>query len=147
MVEKERVAATAKQNAERNEAVPSIFAWPQAYGAFSDRQAVQGKEAIEALRAAAQDSYSTNIRALTEYSQKLIRAGQQDADRAYECWRELMGVRSLPELIEVWASHTPRQFDSLSSRAGEFVGLFCRMTADATKPIKNSMLTMRTSSK
>ena len=147
MLEKERVAATAKQKAETNEAVSSIFAWPQAFRAFADRQAIQGRETIEALSTAAQDAYSTNIKALTEYNQKVIKAGQQDADRAYECWRELVGARSLPELIAVWASHAPRQFETVSNRTGDFMGLFCRMAADATKPITSSMTNMTAGSK
>jgi hypothetical protein len=147
MLEKGKVAEPSKQSAEMNEAILSIFAWPQTFGAFADRQAVQGQEAIEALSAAAQDTYSTNIKSLTEYSQKVIKAGRHDADRAYESWLELIEVRSLPELIEVWASLAPQQFDIMSSRTGEFVGLFCRMTADATKPIANSMSSMHAGSK
>jgi hypothetical protein len=147
MPEKERIAAIPQQKTETKGAISSMFAWPQAFRALADRQAVQGKEAMEALSTAAQDTYSTNIKALTEYGQKVIKAGQQDADRAYECWRELIGVRSLPEFIEVWASHAPRQFDTMSNRTGEFLGLFCRMTADATKPITNSGMNMRAGSR
>jgi hypothetical protein len=138
MLEKQRDASP-KQRAETIDAMSSIFAWPQAFRAVADRQALQRKEAIEALSTAAQDSYSTNLKALTEYHQKIIKAGQQDADRAYECWCELVGARSLPELIAVWASHAPRQFESMSNRTGDFMGLFCRMAADATKPIATSM--------
>src|ERR1700692_3734273 len=58
-------------------------------------------------------------------------AGHQDADGVYDCCRELMAAKSLPEVMEVWTTHAPRQLNAMSSWTGELWTLYWKVAANA----------------
>jgi hypothetical protein len=68
-----------------------------------------------------------------------MEAGHQDADGVYDCCRELMAAKSLPEVMDVWTTHAPRQLNAMSSRTGELWTLYWKVAADAAKPIAVGM--------
>jgi hypothetical protein len=146
MLDKDKIAVPPKQKADMNEAVqkpeangaiPPIFMLPEPLRTWAGNQIIQGQETLNALNTATQDAYSNNLKALNEYRQKLVNAGQQDAEDAYNCWRELAAAKSLSEMIEIWTNHAPRQFNTMSSRTSELWTQFYKIATDATKPFAN----------
>lgn len=148
MNETRKIDATPKPKAETNEAMSSMefprfespfFMWPPAFRAFAENQVVQRKETLETLNTAVQEVYSTSVRGLNEYGQKIMEAGHQDADAAYDCCRELIAAKSLSEVMGVWTTHAPRQLNAMSSRTGELWALYWKVAANAAKPIAAGM--------
>jgi len=146
MLDKDKTAIPPKQKAETNDAthkaeangvMPPIFMLAEPLRTWAGNQVIQGKETLDALSAATQDAYSSNIRALNAYREKLLNAGQENAEDTFNCWRELVAARSLPEMIEIWTSHAPRQFNTMSSRTDELWTQFYKIATDATKPFAN----------
>jgi hypothetical protein len=142
--ETKKVDTTPKPKAATNEAMSSMefprfestfFMLPSALRAFAEDQVIQRKETLEALSTAAQEAYSTSVRGLNECGQKIMQAGHQDADGIYDCCRELMAAKSLPEVMDVWTTHAPRQLNAMSSRTGELWTLYWKVAADAAKPL------------
>jgi hypothetical protein len=118
---------------------PPYFMLPSALRAFAENQVIQRKETLEALSTAAQEAYSTGVKGLNEYGQKIMEAGQRDANGVYDCYRELMAAKSLPDVIDVWTTHAPRQLNAMSSRTGELWALYWKVATDAAKPIAAGM--------
>lgn len=50
-----------------------------------------------------------------------------------------MAAKSLPEVMEVWTTHAPRQLNAMSSRTGELWALYWKVAADAAKPLAAGM--------
>jgi hypothetical protein len=117
----------------------SFFILPSALRIFADNQVVQRKETLEALSTATREAYSTSVKGLNEYGQKIMEAGQRDADGVYDCCRDLMAAKSLPEVMNVWTTHAPRQLNAMSSRTGELWALYWKVAADTAKPIAAGM--------
>jgi hypothetical protein len=146
--ETKKVDTTPKPKAATNEAMSSMelprsespfFMLPSAFLAFAENQVIQRKETLETLNTAVQEVYSTSVRGLNEYGQKIMEAGHRDADTAYDCCCELMAAKSFPEVMDVWTTHAPRQFNAMSSRTGELWTLYWKVAADAAKPIAVGM--------
>jgi hypothetical protein len=146
--EAKKIDATPKPKAETNEAMSSMefprfespfFMLPSALRAFAENQVTQRKKTLGALSTAAQEAYSTSVRRLNECGQKIMEAGHHDADGVYDCCRELMAAKSLPEVMEVWTTHAPRQLNAMSSWTGELWTLYWKVAADAAKPIAAGM--------
>ena len=148
MVENRRTDALPKPKGGSSEAMSSMesprfefpfFMLPPAFRAFAENQVVERKEALETLSTASQEAYSTSVRGLNEYGRKIIEAGHRDADAVYDCCRELIAAKSLREVMDVWTTHAPRQFNAMSSRAGELWALPWKVALDAAKPIAVGM--------
>jgi hypothetical protein len=146
--ETRKIDATPKPKTATNEAMSSMefprfespfFTMPSAFRTFADNQVIQRKETLEALSTATREAYSTSVKGLNEYGQKIMEAGQRDADSVYDCCRDLMAAKSLPEVLDVWTTHAPRQLNAMSSRTGELWALYWKMAADAAKPIAAGM--------
>jgi hypothetical protein len=100
---------------------------------------VQGKETLETLSTAVQEAYSTGVRGLNEYGQKIVEAGHQDANAAYDCCRELIAAKSVPQVMDVWTTCAPRHLRAMSSRTGELWALYWKVATDTAKPIAAGM--------
>ncbi|HEY2757596.1 MAG TPA: phasin family protein [Pseudolabrys sp.] len=148
MNETRQIDATQKLKTATNEAMSSMefprfessfFIMPSAFRTFADNEVTRRKETLETLSTATKEAYSTGVRGLNEYGQKIMEAGQRDADGLYDCYRDLMAAKSLPEVMDVWTTHAPRQLNAMSSRTGELWTLYWKVAADAAKPIAAGM--------
>jgi hypothetical protein len=137
MTEKEKIAIPPRQRTETDGATWPASAVPEAFRTLAGKQVVQGKDTLDALSTAAQDACSTNIKMLNDYSQSFMRAGQRNADSAFDYWRDLIAAKSLSELIDIWSSHAPRQFNSASDPTSDLWAHYYKMANAATKPIAN----------
>jgi hypothetical protein len=115
------------------------FMLPRTFRDFAENQVIQRKETLETLNTAVQEVYSTSVRGLNEYGQKIMEAGHQDADTVYDCCRELIAAKSFPEVTDVWTTHAPRRLNAVLSRTGELWTLYWKVAADAAKPIAVGM--------
>jgi hypothetical protein len=118
--------------------VPS-FMLPPAFRTFAENQVIQRKETLATLSTVVQEVYSSSVRGLNEYGQKIMEAGHQDTDAAYDCCRELIAAKSFPEVTDVWTTHAPRRLNAMLSRTGELWTLYWKVAADAAKPIAVGM--------
>jgi phasin family protein len=62
-----------------------------------------------------------------------------NTNAAFEMMRELMGARSLPELLEVSTSHTRRQLETVSSQMRELTELTQKVATETAGPLRQSM--------
>jgi phasin len=147
MPHNEKIAAPLKQKTARNEAmqtstqlprfeIPNLMSCvPPAFRTLAEHSVMQGKETLETLGAAAEKTYSVNVKSFNQYGTKLMEAGHSNAHAAFDCCRELVAAKTQSELLEVWSTHARRQFDAMFTQNREIWSLAWKVAADASQPI------------
>jgi phasin len=96
-------------------------------------------EAIEDTSEALEQAFSNANRGTAEYRAKLMDIARANTDAAFDMMRELMGARSLPELLEVSTSHTRRQLETASAQMRELTELTQKVATETAGPLRQSM--------
>lgn len=96
-------------------------------------------EAVEDTSEAMEQAFSNANRGTAEYRAKLMDIARTNTDAAFDMMRELMGARSLPELLEVSTSHTRRQLEMASTQMQELTELTRRVATETAGPLRQSM--------
>lgn len=117
--------------------IPNLlpYALPPAFQALAEKSVMQGRETLESLGAAAEMTYSVNVKSLNEYGTKIMEAGRSNAHAAVDCCRDLIAAKTPSELLEVWSSHAQRQFDAMLTQNREIWSLAWKVAGDNSQPI------------
>ena len=105
-------------------------AGPQALREAAEAGAAQTRQAFEQVNAATsdatalmKDSYATAMRRAQDYNAKVIEFAQKNTEAAFAFARELSGVKSPTEFLELSTSHSRKQFETLTEQAQELATL------------------------
>jgi phasin len=119
---------------------------PAAYREFAETGISQARRSYERLKSAAHEAtdvlettYAKANKGTTEYGHKLIEAAYANANATLNFAVELMSVKSLSEMIELSATHTRKQLETLSEQTKEFTALAQKVAAEASEPMKSSV--------
>src|SRR5947207_5781881 len=81
---------------------------PAAFREAAEKSVAQAKETYEKMKAAAEeatdvleDTYATAAKGATDYNLKVIESARTNANAMFDYARELMGAKSLSELVEL----------------------------------------------
>jgi phasin len=103
---------------------------PQVLREAAEAGAAQTRQAFEQVNAATsdatalmKDSYATTMRRAQDYNAKVIEFAQKNTEAAFEFARELSGVKSPTEFLELSSSHSRKQFDALTEQVRELATL------------------------
>jgi hypothetical protein len=123
--------------------VPTLmqFALPLPFRALAENGVTQGKEALETMGRAAETTYSENLKGLDECGVRIMEAGINNAQAAFDCCHELVTAKTQSELLDVWSTHARRQFDALFTQNKEIWELALKV-ADQQNPIVAGMTRM-----
>jgi phasin len=118
-------------------------ATPQALRQFAENGAAQAKESYEKMSAATaeasnliQTSCSTVAKGAMEYNAKLAEIACANANAAFEYTRELQGVKSPAQFIEVTTEHARKRFGVFTEQAKELTALAQKVASEAAEPLK-----------
>lgn len=116
---------------------------PAAFREFAERGVSQAKESYEKLKTATEEAtdvleatYANASKGATDYGRKLIEAARSNTNAAFDFATELMGAKSLAEVIELSTAHARKQFESLSEQTKELAALAQKVATDTSEPIK-----------
>ena len=105
--------------------------------------AERSKEVLETFSSAAneaahavQDSCSTGLKGMQDYSSKVAEFTQANIKTYVEFVQKLAGVKSPSEFIEVSTSHTRHQLETLAEQGKQLAALAQQVTLDAAEPLK-----------
>jgi phasin len=96
---------------------------------------VASEEAADLL----QNTYTSVATGATNYNLKVIAIARTNTCAAFDCAHELLGARSLSELIELSTAHVRKQFDVASAQNKELWALAQKVATEAAEPIKTGM--------
>lgn len=105
-------------------------AGPQVLREAAEAGAAQTKQAFDKMSAATtdatalmKDSYTTAMRRAQDYNVKVMEFAQKNTEAAFAFARELSGVKSPAEFLELSTSHSRKQFETLTEQARELATL------------------------
>jgi len=119
---------------------------PAAFRDAAERSISQMKAGYERIKTAAEEAtdvmeetYATASRGATDYNLKLIEIARTNTNAAFDFSTELLGARSLADVIEWSTAYMRRQFDALSEQSKELVALAQRVATETSEPIKEGV--------
>lgn len=89
---------------------------------------------------AVQDCCSTALKGMQDYSGKVAEFTQANIQSHVEFVQKLAGVKSPSEFIEMSASHTRHQLETLAEQGKELAALAQQVTRDAAEPLKTGFM-------
>src|SRR5947199_4583742 len=116
---------------------------PQASRQIAGNGAEQAKETYAKMSAAAavasgliQAGCTTAAKGAAEYNAKVMQIAHTNVNAAFDYARDISGVGSPSELVEVMAGHARKGFDVFSEQTRELTALAHKVASDTTEPLK-----------
>jgi phasin len=141
------------QSAKQKSKVPpfpaSVFPGVEAPAAFRDmaeKSLSQAKDSYEKMKSAAEeatgvleDTYATASKGAADYTLKMLEMTRENTNAAFDFAVELLGAKTLSEVIELSSAHARKQFETMSEQTKELASLAQRVATEAAEPFKEGM--------
>ncbi len=118
---------------------------PAAFREMAEKGVTQARETYEKFKEAAENAngamesfYSTASKGANDVSWKFVEIARINTNAAFDLANRLIGVKTVPEAVELLADHGRKQFEVLSGQVKELAELGQKVTADAVEPIRSS---------
>jgi phasin len=119
------------------------FEVPEQMRAFAEKGVSQARDSYAKFKDAAETHNGTMEAVFTNaskgastYSAKLVEFIKANTTSSLDFAQELFGVKTPAEALELWTSHTRKQFETLTAQAKELAELGQKVATDTVEPIK-----------
>ena len=119
---------------------------PAAFREFAERGVAQCKDTYEKMKAAAEEAtdvlettYSTASKGASDYGLKVIETARINTNAAFDFASELIGVKSLSEVVELTTAHARKQFEAVTEQTKELTAAAQKLAAETAEPIKTGV--------
>ena len=85
-----------------------------------------------------EDSYESARKSFTEMNLKLIDQAQANTDRVFAFAKEVAGVKTVSEAVELQTKFVREQFEAFASQAREMQETASKLAAETTGPMKEA---------
>jgi phasin len=96
------------------------------------------KDAAETHNGTVEAVFTSASKGATEYSAKLVEFFKANTTSQLDFAQELFGVKTPAAAMELWTSHSRKQFETLTAQARELAELSQKVAAETVEPIKAS---------
>jgi phasin len=117
---------------------------PTAFRDYAEKGLAQAKEAFEKAKANAEEAngiaeatYTTATKAAAEYGLKLTETARANANAAFDFAQDVVGARTVSELVGVTVEHARKQFEVLAKQGSDLAALAQKLAAETAAPAKN----------
>ena len=121
------------------------FEVPEQMRAFAEKGVSQArdnyakfKDAAEAHNGTMEAVFTTANKGASAYSAKLVEFMKANTTASLDFAQELFGVKTPAEALELWTSHSRKQFETLTAQAKELAEISQKVAADTVEPIKTT---------
>jgi len=121
------------------------FEVPEQMRAFAEKGVSQArdnyakfKDAAETHNGTIEAVFTSFSRGASQYSAKLMEMMKANTTANLDFAQELLGVKSPSEAIELWTSHTRKQYEALTAQAKELAELSQKVATETVEPIKTN---------
>ena len=94
------------------------------------------KDAAETHNGTMEAVFTNASKGASTYSAKLVEFMKANTTASLDFAQELFGVKTPAEALELWTSHTRKQFETLSAQAKELAELGQKVATETVEPIK-----------
>jgi phasin len=119
---------------------------PAAFRDMAEKSLSHAKENYEKMRSAAEqatgvleNTYASASKGATDYGRKVLELTRQNTNSAFDFVAELLGAKTLSEVIELTTAHTRKQFEAMAEQGKELAALAQKVATEAAEPIKEGM--------
>ena len=119
------------------------FEVPEQVRAFAEKGVSQARDSYAKFKDAAETHNGTMEAVFTNaskgastYSAKLVEFMKANTTTSLDFAQELFGVKTPAEALELWTSHTRKQFETLTAQAKELAELSQKVATETVEPIK-----------
>jgi len=121
------------------------FEVPESMRALAEKGVSQARDSYAKFKDAAESQNSTIEAVFTSaskgastYSAKLMEFMKANTTASLDFAQELLGVKSPSEALELYTSHTRKQFETFGAQAKELAEIVQKVAAETAEPIKAS---------
>jgi len=121
------------------------FEVPEQMRAFAEKGVSQARDSYAKFKDAAETHNGTMEAVFTNaskgysaYTAKLIEFAKTNTSSSLDFAQDLFGVKTPAEALELWSSHTRKQFETLTAQAKELAELSQKAAAETVEPIKTT---------
>jgi phasin len=119
---------------------------PASMHEMSDKGIAQTKDNLKNVKAATeeashvfQQAYTVAAKGATDYNLKVFEIARFNANAAFEYARELLGVKSLSEFVELSSARSRQQFETMTAQSKELAILAQRVSIETAEPLKSAI--------
>jgi phasin len=119
------------------------FEVPEQMRAFAEKGVSQARDSYAKFKDVAETHngtveavFSSASKGASEYSAKLMEMMKANTTSTLDFAQQLLGVKSPAEAVEVWTSHTRKQFEALAVQTKELAELTQKIATETVEPIK-----------
>lgn len=119
---------------------------PAALRQAAEQTVAQFKDGYAKLRAAAEeasdlfeDTYATATAGAKEFNLKALEAARVNTNAGFDHLRDLLGAKTLSEVIELQSAYLRKQFDTLQAQAKDLAAIAQKATTDTVEPVKGKV--------
>jgi len=121
------------------------FEVPEQMRAFAEKGVSQARDSYAKFKDVA-ESHNSTIEAVfasaskgaSDYSAKLMEMMKANTSATLDFAQELIGVKTPSEALELWTTHTKKQFEAFTGYGKELAELSQKVAAETAEPIKAS---------
>jgi phasin len=122
-------------NMETPQALPEMAA-----KGIADANATHEKAKVAAEQATAPHKNTYTVaKGVADYNLKLLEIARANTSTAFDYAHELLGVKSMPELIALSTAHARKQFEAMTAQTKELTELAVKATSEIAEPLKAGM--------
>ena len=126
-------------------AFPGVEA-PAAFRDMAEKSLSQAKDSYEKIKSAAEeatgvleDTYATATKGAADYAHKVLEMARENTNANFDFAVELLGAKTLSDVIELSSAHARKQFEAMSEQSKELAALIQKVATEAAEPIKEGM--------
>jgi phasin len=94
------------------------------------------KDAAETHNGTIEAVFTTASKGASEYSAKMIEFFKANTSSSLDFAQELFGVKTPAAALELWNSHTRKQYETFTAQAKELAELGQKVATETVEPIK-----------
>jgi phasin len=102
----------------------------------------KSKGAAEETKKVMEQTYSSVAGAAADFNLQWIEMARANANSAFDFAREIAGVKSPSEFLELSAAHARKQFEAFTHQAQQLTSLAQKATTDAIHPLQAGVKNM-----
>jgi phasin len=121
------------------------FEVPEQVRAFAEKGVSQARDSYAKFKDAAETHngtieavFTSASKGASAYSAKMLEFFKANTTASLDFAQELFGVKTPAAAIELWTSHTRKQFETLAAQAKELTELGQKVATETVEPIKAS---------
>jgi phasin len=119
------------------------FEVPEQVRAFAEKGVSQARESYTKFKDAAETHnstieavFTTATKGATDYSAKLLDIVKANTNATFDFAQELVGVKTLPQAVELWSAHAKKQVETFTAQTKELAELTQKIATETAEPIK-----------